>query len=285
MTGVTGSTGSTGVTGVTGATGVTGSTGDTGVTGVTGATGVTGSTGITGVTGATGVTGSTGDTGVTGVTGVTGATGLNGVTGATGATGIGVTGATGITGATGLTGITGVTGATGTGAIIPFASGLPMALTTIVGGLAGTVGLAGFGNSSTTVLVGGTTIDLTGAAGTLLNFAFSAPRAGTINSVAAYFSTTAALSLVGTTVTVTAQLYSSTTPNNIFTAIPGTAVTLAPPLTGVISLGSVSNGIITGLNIPITAQTRILLVFTATATGLTLVNTVAGYGSGGISIS
>ncbi len=78
-----------------------------------------------------------------------------------------------------------------------------------------------------------------------MNFAFSVPRAGTITSIAAYFSTTLALSLLGTTVTITAQLYSSTTPNNIFTAIPGASVTLAPPLTGVLALGTISNGITT----------------------------------------
>ncbi|MDR9745608.1 hypothetical protein MHB84_30035 [Paenibacillus sp. FSL F4-0087] len=33
-----------------------------------------------------------------------------------------------------------------------------------------------------------------------------------------------------------------------------------------------------------TAQTRLLLVFSATATGLTLVNTVVGYTSGGVNI-
>lgn len=83
-----------------------------------------------------------------------------------------------------------------------------------------------------------------------------------------------------------AQLYSSATPDNIFSPIPGTAVTLAPALTGVlVPPGTTSNGILTGLNIPVTAQTRLLLVFSATATGLTLVNTVAGYGSAGVSIN
>ncbi|WP_303621311.1 exosporium glycoprotein BclB-related protein, partial [Bacillus velezensis] len=193
---------------------------------------------------------------------------------------------TGATGATGDTGATGATGITGAGAIIPYASGLPTAVTTIAGGLIGTVSLVGFGNSVTGVNVGGGgAIDLTGAGGTLLNFAFSAPRSGTITSIAAYFSTTAALSLVGSTVTITAQLYSSTVPNNTFTPIPGASVTLAPPLTGVLSIGSISNGITTGLNIAVTPQTRLLMVFSATATGLSLINTVAGYASAGVTIS
>ena len=102
--------------------------------------------------------------------------------------------------------------------------------------------------------------------------------------MSAFFSNTAALSLVGSTVTITAQLYSSTTPNNTFTAVPGASVTLAPQLSGLISLGTISNGLTTGLNIPVTAQTRYLLVFSASATGLTLINTVAGYASAGLSI-
>ncbi|WP_438496575.1 exosporium glycoprotein BclB-related protein, partial [Bacillus pumilus] len=258
--------------------------GATGVTGVTGATGLTGTTGVTGATGATGVTGATGLTGTTGVTGATGATGVTGATGLTGTTGVtGATGATGVTGATGLTGTTGVTGATGSSAIIPFASGAPAVLTTVAGGLVGTSSLVGFGNSATGVSILGGVIDLTGAAGTLLNMAFSVPRAGTITSFAGYFSTTAALSLVGTSITVTASLFASPTPNNSFTQVA--SVTLAPALTGVLTLGAIANGIATGLNVPVTPQTRLLVVYSATATGLSLVNTVAGYASAGLSIT
>lgn len=178
-----------------------------------------------------------------------------------------------------------MTGATGSGAIIPYASGLPAVVTTVLGGLLNTSSLVGFGNSATGVSVTGGTIDLTGAAGTLLNFAFSVPRAGTVTSLAAYFSTTAALSLVGSTVSITAQLFQSTAPNNTFTAVPGALVTLAPPLTGVIALGTISSGLTSGLSIPVTAGTRLLLVFSAAVTaGLDVATTVAGYASGGVTI-
>ncbi|ETT52618.1 exosporium glycoprotein BclB-related protein [Paenibacillus sp. FSL H7-689] len=286
--GPAGTPGAAGAQGPAGATGVTGATGAAGPAGgATGATGVTGSTGAVGAAGVTGATGDPGVAGATGVTGATGAAGLAGVTGATGAAGIaGVTGATGATGIAGVTGSTGVTGATGSGAIIPFASGGPAILTTILGGLVGTTSLIGFGSSATGVSILGGTIDLTGTiVGPLINFAFSVPRDGVITSIAAYFSTTAALALVGSTVTITAQLFSSPTPNNAFTAVPGAVVTLAPPLTGIIALGSISNGITTGLAIPVTAQTRLLLVFSATAAGLSLVNTVVGYASGGVNIT
>ncbi|MGF6352400.1 BclB C-terminal domain-containing protein [Paenibacillus sp. 4624] len=293
LAGVTGATGATGLAGVTGATGatglagVTGATGATGLAGVTGATGATGLAGVTGATGATGlagVTGETGATGLAGVTGATGATGLAGVTGATGATGL--AGVTGATGATGLAGVTGATGATGSGAIIPYASGLPASLTTVLGGLLNTSSLVGFGNNASGVSINGGVIDLTGAAGTLLNFAFSASRAGTITSLAAYFSTTAGLSLVGSTITLTAQLFRSTTPNNTFTAVPGAVVTLSPALTGVLSLGTISSGLTTGLSIPVAAGDRLLMVFSASVTaGLDVASTIAGYASGGLTIT
>jgi BclB C-terminal domain-containing protein len=90
--------------------------------------------------------------------------------------------------------------------------------------------------------------------------------------------------LVGSTITITAQLFSSTTPDNTFTAVPGAVIALAPPLTGVVALGAVSNGIVTGLAIPVTAETRLLLVFSATAAGLSLINTVIGYASAGVTI-
>ncbi len=160
-----------------------------------------------------------------------------------------------------------------------------MTLTTIAGGLAGIPAFVGFGSSAQGLTVLGATIDITNAAGTLSNFAFQVPRAGTITSFSAFFSTTAALSLIGSTVTVTAQIYQSVTPNNVFSPIAGTLVNLTPSLTGVISIGTLLNGSLTGLSIPVTARTRLMLVLSATASGLTLLNTVAGYASAGLGIT
>ncbi|WP_303396596.1 exosporium glycoprotein BclB-related protein, partial [Paenibacillus odorifer] len=188
--------------------------------------------------------------------------------------------------ATGSAGVTGATGAAGTGAIIPYSSGLPVAMTTVLGGLLNTSSAVGFGSSATNISITGGTIDLTGAAGTLLNFAFSVPRTGTLTSMAAYFSATSSVSLVGSTVTITAQLYRSTTPNNTFTAVPGALVTLSPPLTGLIALGTISSGNTTGLSIPVTVGERLLLVFTSTVTaGIDVATTVAGYASAGVTIA
>ncbi|MFC4775458.1 exosporium glycoprotein BclB-related protein [Paenibacillus sp. GCM10023252] len=266
-----------GIQGVQGATGATGPTGPIGPTGAAGAIGPAGATGSAGVTGATGPAGATGSTGATGGTGPAGTAGTAGTAGATGATG-----ATGLTGATGETGEAGIPGS---GAIIPYASGLPITMTTILGGLVGTAGLVGFGNAVSNVSVLGGVIDLTGTVlGPLLNFAYSVPRDGTLTSMAATFSSTLALALVGTTVTITAQLYVSTATSNTFSPVPGALVTLTPSLTGIISLGDISSGLVTGLTIPVTTGSRLLLVFSATATGVTLIQTVVGYASAGVSL-
>jgi BclB C-terminal domain-containing protein len=171
------------------------------------------------------------------------------------------------------------------GTIIPFSSGTPTTMTTIVGGLTGTGALLGFGNSVSSVNLAGATLDLTGAGGTLLNFAFVSPRAGTLTSMSAQFSNTAALTLLGTTVTVKAQLYTAVAGSNSFTPVSGAIVTLAPPLTAAVTVGTTSYGTASGLSIPIVAGNRYLIAFSATATGLSLVNTVVGYTSAGININ
>ncbi len=269
-----------GATGPTGAQGIQGPIGPTGATGATGANGSTGATGPTGPTGATGAQGLIGPTGPTGADGATGPTGATGATGADGATG-----PTGPTGATGATGPTGPTGTAGSSAIIPFASGLPVAPTTIALGLAGLPAIVGFGNSTVLPNILGATIDLTGSTGLLANLAFSMPRDGIITSIAAYFSVVIGLTLIGTNITVHAQLYQSTTPNNIFSPIAGTEVTLAPSFGGIIVIGSIASGILTGLNISVTAETRLLMVFSITADGVSLINTLTGYASAGVSIN
>ncbi|MEH7212023.1 exosporium glycoprotein BclB-related protein, partial [Priestia megaterium] len=177
---------------------------------------------------------------------------------------------------------TGATGIAIGGSMIPYASGTPITVTNLAGGLVGSNGLVGFGNSVSGVSITGGTIDLTGASGTLLNFAFSVPRDGTLTAIAAYFSTTLALSLL-TPVTLTAQLYRSTTPNNIFSPVTGASVNLT--LNGIIAIGTTINGITQNLNIPITSQNRLLMVYSATGGITSLANTITGYASAGITIA
>lgn len=119
-------------------------------------------------------------------------------------------------------------GAVGSGSIIPYTSGTPVVLTTLASGLAGNTAAVGYGTNAAIVGALGTTIDLTGSTGILLNMVFSIPRAGMITSIAAYFSNVVALSLSSNRVVLSAQLYQATTPDNTFTAINRTSVLIEP---------------------------------------------------------
>jgi BclB C-terminal domain-containing protein len=235
---------------------------------------------LEGAAGATGPTGAAGATGASGSNGAAGATGGTGPAGATGATG--TPGAGGATGATGVTGATGSTGAAGAGAMFASSSGTPAVATTIAGGLIGTVTVLPLSGSTSLTGISpiAGSIDLTGAAA-----GQPLARDGTITAVTGFASTTVALSLVGTTVTQTISVWQSTTPDNVYTPIAGTEVVLAPSLTGIIAIGSVSSGILTGLSIPVTAGTNLIVVYSVTSTGVSLINTVVGHVGAGVSIS
>jgi BclB C-terminal domain-containing protein len=246
---------------------------------------VTGATGAAGANGATGEAGAKGATGAVGVTGATGEAGANGATGA-----VGATGATGVAGPQGVQGIQGVTGASGASTIIPFSSGAPITITTAFGGLTNTVAMLGFGSSYSGASIVGGKLDLTRSNGSdptkdPYNQAFIIPRNGTITSIYTSFSTTAAMSLIGTTLNVSAQLFKADSNSNIFTPISGAAVSLAPSLTGIISAGSISTGSITGLNAAVQAGDRLMLVVVPSITsGLDMITTLTGYASAGIEI-
>lgn len=164
-----------------------------------------------------------------------------------------------------------------TGSIIPFASGIvPVVLTSIAGGLVGTVSLVGFGTSIPGVTLVGTNIDLSTLVGTE---AFSVPRAGTITSISATFSATLAVDLLGT-VTVRAQIYRAVAGSNIFS--PTTAfVDLAPSLS-TIALGTIAFGTANVAPVPVAAGDRLLMVFSITSSGI--VASVTGNASAGINI-
>ncbi|MEA4970899.1 MAG: exosporium glycoprotein BclB-related protein [Candidatus Pelethousia sp.] len=151
-------------------------------------------------------------------------------------------------------------------------------------GLVGLPAVVAFGNSTVLPNVLGATIDLTGADGLLANMAFSMPRDGTITDITAYFSVVLGLTLLGTDLTVHAQLYQSTTPDNTFTPIAGTDIALTPTLSGIINVGDIASGTLSGLNIPVAAETRLLMVFSVTAAGVSLINILTGYASGGVNI-
>jgi BclB C-terminal domain-containing protein len=86
------------------------------------------------------------------------------------------------------------------------------------------------------------------------------------------------------TATIRAELWSSPSPlpDNIFT--PTGAFVDLPAFSGLISVGDTVSDITTGLAIPVTPETRLLMVFTVTTTGLTFLATIEGYASAGVTI-
>jgi BclB C-terminal domain-containing protein len=289
--------GGRGLNGAAGATGPKGSAGSKGAAGAAGPEGKAGAVGPEGKAGPEGKqgpagtgSGSPGPEGKEGPQGPAGPAGTNGPAGAQGPPGLqgneGPAGPQGNVGPPGPRGEEGPAGPEGGGTIVYAASsGEPVALTTVAGGLVGQVAVLPLdGDQAGSAQLTGSTLDLTGGAGQVVP-AQTFPTDETIESITLFSSTTAALSLIGTTVSITAQLYTSTTPNNTFAPVPGASVTAAPPLTGVDAVGTISNGITTGLSIPVTAQTRGVIVVSATAAGIGLINTVSMYASASISAS
>ncbi|MFJ5750121.1 exosporium glycoprotein BclB-related protein [Peribacillus frigoritolerans] len=224
--------------------------------------------------------GDKGDKGFPGAPGPRGPQGPQGPQGLQGPQG--PQGPQGFPGPPGPAGPAGPAGPPGAGAIIPFASGItPATLTTIAGGLVGTSSAIGFGTAIPGLTILGGAIDLTG----LLNEAFTVPRAGTITSIAATFSTTVGLTLPVGSATITAQLFRAPAGSNIFTAIPGATVVLAPPLTGIVLPGTISQGVTAGLAIPVSPGERLMMVFSVVGTGITLATAVVGAASAGVAIS
>jgi BclB C-terminal domain-containing protein len=151
----------------------------------------------------------------------------------------------------------------------------PISLTTLPGGVPGlSAALPLSGDDSGPIPAGGPSIDLTTA---VSGAAQLFPRAGTVTSISARFSTTVALTEIGTTVTISAQLHTGPGTGNILNAVAPVNCTLSPQLTGIVAIGTVVTCSATGLAVPIPAGTLGLVVFSATATGLSLVNTVSGY--------
>lgn len=168
----------------------------------------------------------------------------------------------------------------GAGTIIPFASGSYFILTTLANGLAEDVVTLGFGKSVSSQLEPSGQFDDTYRG----NYAFSAPRNGTVKSISGYFSVDGLpLNLVGTTISITAQLFVAPEGSHLFSPTAA-AVTLAPAFTGVVPATTISSGTATGLNVPVVAGDRLLLVFSASTSGVNLANFVNGLISAGIEI-
>lgn len=182
---------------------------------------------------------------------------------------------------TGATGSVGPTGAVSAGAIIPFASGLPISLTATFTGLADLGAVIGFGSSFDGISVGGGSVSLVGAPGSALDMAWSAPRSGTLSSIAASYSNVLALNLLSNSATVNVTLYSAVAGSNTFTPL---AATVSMVLTGNLVLGTTSSGLTFPLAIPVVAGSRYLCVASVTTAGPTTPTTLNGYISAGVNI-
>lgn len=170
-----------------------------------------------------------------------------------------------------------------TSATIQYSSGTPVTLTSIVGGLVGLPALIGFGSSVQGLTNLGQTIDLSSYPPSVLSYVFKVLCSGTINTINSYFSTTLSLNLVLSSVKVSSRLYASTTSSNIFSFVPGSQVDLVPTLSGVVAIGT-NLSKINSTSIPVTAGTRLLMVYFITSAGLNLINSVSGYANADVSI-
>ncbi|OXM16266.1 hypothetical protein [Paenibacillus herberti] len=120
------------------------------------------------------------------------------------------------------------------------------------------------------------------------NYAFSMPRAGTLTAMTASFNP-ANVTIDGPPITILAQLcraLPSDSPYTPFVAIPGTTVQLIPSLSGVVS-GINCVGSLTGLNITLNPEDRLILLFTIFTIGISAVDpgTIIGLGNGVLSIA
>lgn len=170
-----------------------------------------------------------------------------------------------------------------TGSIIPFASGAPVALAAVAGGLVTTGAIVGFGTAfpAVPITLAGTTIDLTGL---LFNEAFSVPRTGAVTAISASFTTTVALAALAGTATINAQIYRAPAGSNVFTAT-GATVDLAPTITGVaLPIGTTFSGTSSNFApVPVAPGDRLLMVFTVR--GTVVIAALVGTASAGITIA
>lgn len=262
IAGADGAVGPQGPAGVDGATGPQGPMGPAGPAGADGATGPQGPTGPVGLAGADGATGPTGPAGPMGPAGDPGPIGMNGAPGPVGPAGPmgppGDPGPIGMDGAPGPMGPQGPAGAGG-GSIIPFSSGTPTQLSTTTTGVsvnALAVGLGGVG----LVPVDDYMINAVPATQVTI-----VPRDGRITALSAYAVPTTALTLIGTVIEISAKIFVSDSVSVPF-YLEQTLI-LTPGFTGIAPLGQFVLEH-TPVDIPVSAGSRVMIVFSATSTGL-----------------
>jgi BclB C-terminal domain-containing protein len=151
-------------------------------------------------------------------------------------------------------------------------------------GAASTPAYVAFGLNVTGIEIFGNPINITSDS-SISDFAFTVPRDGTITDITSTFIATAALSLAIGQVFINCQLYSAAASQPIFTPIAATRLQLTPGLS-TISIGTVVNGALHGLSVPVSAGTQLMMVFAANnSSAQSLAGTVIGYTSASVAIA
>jgi BclB C-terminal domain-containing protein len=98
------------------------------------------------------------------------------------------------------------------------------------------------------------------------------PTAETITRITVYITPTSGTSLL-TPVTVTAQLYTASPPSDTFSAVPGAIASVT--LVGTVVIGSSFHSLTTGLSIPVTAESRGIIVLSASSVGASVAQSLS----------
>jgi|GEM_PF-1102865 len=266
-----------------------GDRGERGARGERGERGERGHRGERGENGANGARGERGERGERGHRGEAGPRGERGERGHRGERGESIRGERGPRGergehgARGERGERGPRGESGSGAhaILPFASGRPIELTTQCGETRGHGAFLGFGNSATTPMPLGGVIDISGGPGLNLDYAFCVPHSCHVTSMSAYFSTVLPVD-ARCGVQIYAQLYHSDGHDNIFKPLDGARLELEPRLCDRnCKVGVRAHATRRDMSVRLKEGSRVMMVFYAKSKE---VHTVIGYASAGIVI-
>jgi len=242
--------------------------------------GPAGPQGIKGDSGCPGPKGDRGEPGPIGPQGIPGVPGARGPRGNTGP--VGPTGNTGPRGCDGPRGATGPTGATGPAGIasaekmLLFASGNPITMSTTEEGLPGRPAFIGFGASGQPAWPLTPTIEVGKLMGSVSGFCFTVPFPIEINSLIAFMNVFPLPAGTVSTVTIKAQLYEAGETSKIFSPIEETLITLTPSITAETPIGTMLRGEVRA-NRTVEKNTRLMLVFSATADQPEQIHTIWGY--------
>lgn len=116
------------------------------------------------------------------------------------------------------------------------------------------------------------------------SYSFMLTRNVKLKNIYLYFTINRQINLGNTTIDALGSLYYSSDTNTSFTKIQGSEVQLTPSLSGNVLLGAIATGSLNDLSIPITANSRVMLVVNLKVQG-SLTISVNACISGGITLS